>query len=289
MLLVTAVFLRLLSNSLGNVYQKKLTITGCNPILITTVTYLLLTASCVPFILLYGIGHPKGDFYFYAVIMGLLGAIGNGFLVKAFKDGEMSVLGPINSYKSIMGLILACVLLHEYPSLSGLVGIVLIIAGSYFVLDTLPERFSFSLLKNKQIQYRFLALIFCSFEAVAIKKLILISSVWDTFAAWCFFGALFSLVLLRLEKIDLANQLEVFKTRNFSFFINIVICIGIMQFTTNYLFAKMNVAYALALFQLSTIFSVFFGKMFFNEKNILKKFWGALIMCLGAILIVLYS
>jgi drug/metabolite transporter (DMT)-like permease len=60
-----------------------------------------------------------------------------------------------------------------------------------------------------------------------------------------------------------------------------------MQYTTNYVFSKMNVSYALALFQLSTIFSVLLGVNIFKEKELLKKILASLIMILGAVLIIL--
>ena len=61
-----------------------------------------------------------------------------------------------------------------------------------------------------------------------------------------------------------------------------------MQYSTNFVFAKMNVAYALALFQLSTLLSVFLGVSIFKEKNLKKKLIGSLIMITGAILILLF-
>jgi valyl-tRNA synthetase len=46
---------------------------------------------------------------------GLVGALGNAFLVKAIQNGELSVLGPINSYKSVVGVVVAVFLLGEVP------------------------------------------------------------------------------------------------------------------------------------------------------------------------------
>ena len=73
---------------------------------------------------------------------GLFGAVGNGFLVMALRRGDLSVLGPINSYKSVVGIIVGIVLLGELPSLMGLAGVAIIILGSYFVFDTTEEGFS---------------------------------------------------------------------------------------------------------------------------------------------------
>lgn len=62
-----------------------------------------------------------------------------------------------------------------------------------------------------------------------------------------------------------------------------------MQYSTNYVFLKMNVSYALALFQLSAIVSVFLGYKIFSEKNIAKKLFGSVIMVIGAVLIILFN
>ena len=63
--------------------------------------------------------------------------------------------------------------------------------------------------------------------------------------------------------------------------------VAIMQYSTNYVFSKMNVAYALALFQLSTILSVIVGAATFKEGQIPRKLIGASVMAIGAVCIIL--
>ena len=82
----------------------------------------------------------------------------------------MSVLGPINSYKSIVGLVFGVILLGEIPSITGLAGVLLIIAGSWFIFDTVDEGFSFKLFLRKDIILRFCALFFTGCEAAVLKK-----------------------------------------------------------------------------------------------------------------------
>ncbi len=286
-LVSAAVILRIFSNSLGNVYQKKLTNKGCNPYVINFVTYLLLSLSCLPLMFQTGLFKSDLHFWLYALIIGLLGSLGNGFLVKALEFGDLSVLGPINSYKAVVGLILGMILLKEMPNLYGMAGMVLIILGSFFVLDSPKNRFSLKVFKRKDLQYRFLALIFCAAEAVYLKKIILISDITSAFVIWCLFGFLFSSVILFFKKIDYKFELSVMKTRAALFFVNISVFAGVMQFTTNYVFSHMNVSYALALFQLSSIVSIILGYKIFKEENIMKKLIGAVIMILGAMLIIL--
>ena len=287
-ILILALFFRIISGCVANVYQKKLTQNNSRPFAVNAATYFLLSILCIPFAFVYCKSFGT-DIIYTAMIVGILGALGNGFLVKALQDGDLSILGPINAYKSVFGLVLAFILLKEIPDLQGIAGITLIIFGSYFVLDTTKERFSFALIKNKSIQYRFLALIFCSAEAVFIKKLIELSNVTEAFILWCFAGALFSIILLALYKIKIKTELSKLKHINLLFLFIIVFCTGIMQLTTNYVFENMNVAYALALFQLSSLVSIFLGYKIFKERNILKKLVGTVIMITGAVLIILFN
>lgn len=166
----------------------------------------------------------------------------------------------------------------------GVLGIFLIIAGSYFIFDTLEEKFTFKLILRKDIQFRLLALIFTAIEAVFIKKVILESSVLISFIAWCCFGALFAFIILSFIGIKSFKDVNISQTPQYLF---LVFCIGTMQLTTNYVFNKINVGYALALFQLSSLISIFFGYKIFNEKNIRKKIIGAIIMIFGSIVVIL--
>ena len=257
--------------------------------MINAVTYTTLSIFCIPFLFIYGFHAVKTGFWVYVFIVGFLGALGNGFLIKALQDGELSVLGPINSYKPIFGLLFAFVLLKELPTFWAFVGIALILIGTFIVVDTSRDKFHIAFFKNKSIQYRFAALFCCSLEAVFIKKIILLSTIWDAFVVWCFCGAFFSFLLLKLMNFDIKRELNILKSRNATFIIKVVICIGMMQFTTNYIFQHMDVSSALAVFQLSALVSVLLGYHYFQEKDVFKKFIGAAIMMLGAILIILYN
>lgn len=262
---------------------------GCNSISVIAITYSVLSLVGLVPALIFGV-MPLGDsFWLYAVLVGIFGAVGNCFLVKSFEKGDLSILAPINAYKAVVGLVFASIVLREYPNMYGLLGMGLIIWGSYFVLDTLEEHFSWKLFLNKQIQYRIISLVFCAVEAVFIKKMIVLSSILDAFVAWCVFGAIFSLLTMRLLGLSFKKEFGELKTRNAVMFVNIVVCIGMMQYMTNYVFTRIDVAYALSLFQLGAVVSVILGFSVFKEKNILRKLLGTLIMICGAVIIILFN
>lgn len=282
-----AVFLRILSNPFANVFQKQLTNSGQHPLIVNFLTYFVLSIACIFFA--WKIPWPQlpADFWIYSTLGGIAGALGNGFLVRALKSGDLSVLGPINSYKSVVGLIFGIILLGEIPGIWGLAGIALIIYGSYFVLDTTEDRFTWALIRRKEIQFRLYAMVLTAIEAVFVKKVILASSVLGSFISWCWFGAVFSFVFLMMNRIRLKEFRGKAGTNIYAKYLLLVICIGIMQLTTNYALDHMPVGYALSLFQLSTIVSVLLGHSVFREKDIRKKLIGSVIMIAGSVMIIL--
>lgn len=282
--LIFAIFIRIMANPLGNVFQKKLSQNGLSSLVINFMSFFLLGLICV--FLSFGVDwHGFSSLLWTnAIIASLLGVIGCNLIIKAIQMGELSVLGPVNSYKSIVGMVAGIFLLGEMPSLAGILGIILIIAGSYFVFDTQDEKFSLKIFLRKDILCRLLALVFSAVEAVFIKKVIILSSVVAAFILWCWFGAIFSFVILLFSGREKYTQL---KKPDFRLYLPLIACVGAMQFSTTYVFQKMNVGYALALFQLSTLITVFLGYKIFHEKDIFKKMVGTIVMIVGAIIIIL--
>lgn len=287
LLTAIAVLLRVLSNPAGNVFQKQLTAKGNHPLLVNFLTYLLLSFVCVVFAFNVNWRALPPAFWLFSFFAGIAGAVGNGFLVKALEKGDLSVLGPINAYKSVVSILVGMVLLGEFPNAWGVLGIALIILGSYFVLDTTDDRFSWALLKKREIQYRLWAMILTAIEAVLIKKIILASSPGIAFISWCWFGAVFSFVFLLVYPLSIGQEIRKIRSANLRQYLFLVVCIGTMQLTTNYVFDHMPVGYALSLFQLSLIVSVWLGHRIFKEKDVRKKLIGSAIMIVGSVVIIL--
>lgn len=282
-----AVALRILSNPLANVFQKRLTVEGHHPLLVNFLTYFLLSIVCIALAFRVDWKALPSAFWAYSTISGVVGALGNGFLVKALQKGDLSVLGPINSYKSVVSIIVGIFLLGEIPNGWGLLGIALIIYGSYFVLDTAEEPFSWRLLKRPEIQFRLWAMILTAIEAVFTKKIIQSSSVLVATIGWCWFGAVFSFFVLLLYRLNPKTEISKIRRKDVGKYFFLILCIGTMQATTNYAFDHMPVGYALSLFQLSIIVSVLLGHRIFGEKDIRKKLIGSMIMIVGSIVIIL--
>ena len=277
-----AIILRVMSNSLSNVLQKKLAGENENPINVNFINYLILSIISIPLLFFIDYSKINQEFCIFALAGGITGAVCNCFMVLALEKGELSVLGPINSYKAIVGLIFGIIILHEYPNFYGISGIMLIIAGSYFIFDTASPK----VFLRKDIQYRIYALIFSALEAVFIKKVIILSSVVTSFIASSILGALFSFIIVRIfsrQKLHLPERIHGIM------YILTSVCFGVMTFATAYVFKYMNVGYALSLFQISIIINVILGYKLFNEKKVLKKLLGSLIILIGSATILIFG
>ena len=282
-----AVIIRILVNPFSNVLQKQITIKGQHPLFINLFTYLVLAIISTVFIFDISIQSLDSSFWWYSLAGGITGALGNGFIIKALEKGDLSILGPINAYKSIIGMAFAYLLIKEVPNTWGLLGMALIIIGSYFVLDTTEEKFSWKLFKTPAIQYRLAALILTGIQAVLDKKVIEHSNLEIAFAGWSIFGAGFSFVFILFTKVSIKQEINKFNTSILLKYALLVTTVGLMLASTNYTLSHMPVGYALALFQLSILLSVVLGHRLFNELHLAKKLMGASIMIIGSAMIIL--
>ncbi len=252
-------------------------------------THGLLTALALPFVA----GLPLGALApaFWVNILAAVGLAVGGyvFLWYALRSTDLSVLGPINAYKAVLGLLLAVVLIGEVPTVSGLVGVALIVAGSYFVIDRVPGQAHSSAFRQfarePGVQLRCAALICSATESIFLKRALLLSSPVTTFLIWtvlCFTVAAMGALLLRR---GLAAEVTRFRSE-WRTYLWLAITTGLMQLTTLVTFGTLQVGYSLALFQLSTLITVYLGHRYFAERNIRRRLLGSLIMVIGAILIV---
>src|SRR5688572_10553934 len=128
------VAVRVISNPAANVIQKVLTRRGSNPRFVIAISHALLSCFCFPFI--FRLWPGSADFWIAIWTCSLLAVFGNAMLVEALKRTDLSVIGPINAYKSVVSLLPAVLLLGEVPTAWSLIGIVLIVLGSYCVANS---------------------------------------------------------------------------------------------------------------------------------------------------------
>jgi drug/metabolite transporter (DMT)-like permease len=286
-ILIAAVVLRIMANPFSNVIQKNLALSKQHPLFINFLSYLVLASLSSLLLLRNSLTDLDSGFWIYSILGGLTGAFGNAFIVKALEAGELSVLGPINAYKSVVGVVLAFILIGELPNAWGFLGIALIIFGSYFVLSTGSGKFSWSILKQPAIKFRLAALVLTGIQAVFDKKIIQHSNLELAFVSWCVFGAFFSFLICLVFRVNIITCFRTIDPSIAARYWLLCLSIALMTASTNYVFKHMPVGEALALFQISIIISVFLGYRIFSEQGLVKKLFGSGIMIIGSLFILL--
>jgi drug/metabolite transporter (DMT)-like permease len=296
MLTALFVLVRIVANPLSNVYQKQLTQQSANPVFIIGAVHAVLTIACVPVWLVPGamVLHRGSELWATMAACAVLAVSGNALLVAAVRSTDLSILGPINAYKAVIGLVLGIVLIGEVPTIPGVLGVVMILAGSGLVVDRTggwPGRHAFvQFFRERGTQLRFAALGLSATEAIFLKKAILLSSPVTTFVLWSTLGAAVGTVaiIVLLGRDALPQQVQVVE-RESRTYLRLAITTGLMQLATVLTFGTLQVGYSLALFQLSALISVCLGYRYFQEPQMRTRIVGSLVMTAGAAMIVMFG
>jgi drug/metabolite transporter (DMT)-like permease len=283
--------IRIIASPLVNLFQKKLTSQGVDPVRIVLAAYLFFMTLSIPYLIVSGSFKYPGEFWIYMILLGIFDAAGNMFLVKSLRSMDLSIFGPLNAYKPVIALILSFFIVGEVPSALGLAGVLVIIAGSYFLhfTETKENSSPLNFIRSEGIGFRFLSILLTSIAAVFSKKTIIMSSPLETLAWWSVIGTpvIFILYLMTAKLRGTKTKMNHGGTwRNYAALMAAFLALQIFSL---YTFKYVLVGYSLALFQISAIITVFLGSKVFGEGNIKMRYLAAVIMALGACIIIIFG
>jgi drug/metabolite transporter (DMT)-like permease len=318
---------RIVANPAANVFQKLLTRDGARPIAVIFGAHALLSLACVP---TFGFTHSaaellpaSGEFWNSITLCAVLAVACNTLLVYALKLGDLSLLGPINAYKSVVSLLPSLILLGEFPEPAALAGIALIVVGSVLLVGNddvggdpeeqvgdrarasfamrvtlrAKQRFS-ALVRSPGVRYRVAALVVSATEAAVLKRAVGAATPIAAFVWWCVLGAVAAGLAAAWVRPTGPNASDTTPAGEFTQaprrpsritvtrYVYLTITTGLMQYCTIVALGDWQVGPVLALFQVSTILSVFFGYRYFAEQHLARRLIGSAIMVVGAVAIV---
>ncbi len=291
MLLWLIVVVRVLANPCSNALQKLLGSRGFAAPVLLALPHLGLTLLAVPLLVR---GRPVSTaFWSWCLLSAALAVAANWLIIEAIRRADLSLLGPINSYKPVVSLLPGMLLLGERPGPASLAGIGLVLAGSLLLMDPLrgprrPGPWLSGLTKNPGVQLRFAALLLSSGEAVTLKRALALGGSPLTFAAWAVLGFVFVVPFaVRPLARQVRDQNRPWSDANGMGLIGLTITTGLMQFCTLVTLEQLPVGVSLALFQTSTLVTVLLGHALFQEPHFQRRMAGAVVMAAGAGILVL--
>lgn len=282
---------RIVTNPAANALQKGWVARGQAPLGVILLTHLVLSAACLPWV---GVLHQTDGVVFWSnmTIAAALAVACNTLLVEAVKRDDLSLLGPINSFKPVVSLLPALWLLGETPSGIALAGIALVVVGSYGLIGGASagstSSAGFALWRRRGVQLRAAALVLSAVEAVFLKRALTASTPAATFVAWSVLGFVVAAAAVgcNVGGIAIGGQAATAR-RHGPWLVGTAVATGLMQYSTLLVFTGAPVASALALFQLSSILSVVLGHRLFGEQHVVRRLAASVVMAVGAALITL--
>ena len=283
------ILLRVLLSVTANALQKRLLLDRAGVGHTWVLTYSMMLGPAV----IWALPLPQGgEFWQNVAIGGVLDALGNLAMVAALRSTDISVFGPLNAVRPILALMFGWMFLGEAPTAIGLAGIAVTVGGGVILFseNSAPraERAQAMILRVwKAVLLRTLGLALGVVGSVFLKRAATVSSAEGTVAGWILCGLLCLLFCgsfrffggdeggshwgaLRVHWKWLTIHAAVFLS---------------MQWLTVRIFQETLLAYSFVFFQLGMLLQVFVGRIFFQEKALIRRLIAATIMALGSVLI----
>jgi len=207
--------------------------------------------------------------------------------MRAIKVSDLSITVPLVAFTPLFLLMTSPLMLGEFPAPLGVIGILLIVLGSY-------------LLNIKSVSKGFLGPIKALLKEKGAKLML-------------FVAFLFS-ITSNIDKIGVQNSSPIFWAFSINLFVMLAI-IPLIFYKSEHDFSSIKtdfkvlfpigffsalaiifqmlaislilVAYVISIKRASVIFGVLWGYLIFNEKGIKERFTGALVIVIGVALITL--
>jgi len=274
------------SEAFRNLFSKKASINGVDSLMISWVNNIIPILIFLPTIFFIELKFNL-QFFLALSVTGTINVAASILYMKAISKGDISVVVPMLSFTPLFLLITSPFLVGEFPRLWGIIGMILIVIGSYLLNVNLKSQNLFAPLKalfqNKGTRYMLIVAVIWAVSANFDKLSIQYSSVYQHILfvnIFVFIGI--TIVVGSMKKLKIS---EIHKDRK-----NLLIMS--LFTTTTYIFQMTAlsltlVAYVISLKRVSGLISVFLGHFILGEPNLRERLFGAFLMFLGVVFIVL--
>ncbi|HHY01192.1 MAG TPA: EamA family transporter [Methanothermobacter sp.] len=252
-------------------------------------------------IFLWGVPTIGPQFWVALLIGGSLNVLTTVLYMKALKHSDLSISVPMLAFTPLFLLVTSPLIVGEFPTTLGLVGIILIVMGSY-------------ILNINEFKKGYLAPFKALLQEKGPKLMLIVAFIWSITSNYDKIGAVNSSPIIWVVAVNLFIAISIFPillTSNKDYFQkkrsslvkdgsywelikankNILLLTGFLSALTIifqiYAITLTLVAYVIAIKRTSVCFGVIWGHLIFHEKGVKERLTGAVVMVLGVVLIIL--
>ncbi len=249
--------------------------------------YFVMVILLLPVLFFIEIPEIGSKFLLALIVSGGINVITTILYMKAIKCSDLSLCAPITAFTPLFLLITAPLINREFPKTVGIIGVILIVIGTY-VLNLKDKKEGLlmpikGLFKEKGVRYMFVVAflwsISSSFDKIGVQN----SSplIWSLTVALFVMIILFPIMLFKSK-----NSLAVISPNMKKFFV-VGIIYTLTTVTQMVAISMTLVAYVISIKRTSAVLSVVWGRLIFKENGFKDRLLGAVIMVVGVIMIVL--
>ena len=241
----------------------------------------------LPLVFIFGIPHLGSNFWIALIIDGVLNVFTIILYMRAIKVSDLSITVPLVAFTPMFLLITSPLILGEFPTPLGVVGVLLIVFGSYLlnitkISDGLLGPFKALLRKKGPKLMLFVAFLFSitsNIDKIGVQNS---SPIFWAFSINLFVMlAIIPLIFFKSDH-DFSSIKTDFKVLfPIGFFSALTIIFQMIAISLTL------VAYVISIKRVSVVFGVLWGRFVFKEKGIKERLAGTSVMVLGVALITL--
>lgn len=224
--------------------------------------------------------------FWIALIFGsALNLVATIVYMKAIKSSDLSITIPMVTFTPLFLLLTSPLIIGEFTNIYGIIGIVLIVLGSY-------------MLNIKQRKNGYLAPFRALLSEPGPKLMLIVALIWSITSNIDKIGVgnsspIFWVIAINVTLATLMFPIMVYKSKNCKKILQkdykILLPVGL--FSALSLIFHMTaitltlVAYVISIKRLNIVLSILFGHFLFKEENVKERLVGAVIMVVGVIII----
>jgi len=234
-------------------------------------------------------------FFLYLLLSASLSFATSNLQLWAYEHGEISQLFPLVNFTPFFMLLTSPVLLGEYPSAGGIVGVLLIIFGAYILhLESGQTDFLAPLKlvwKSKPSMDMVGVAFLWSLNGAVDKMGILVSNpgIWGGSVKLSVAVLTLAFFPLYVRKKHLKIKKKQFSPSKIHYIILPAVFSVLILLTSFHAYTLTNVAYVISVKRLSSLIVIILSQYMFREKNILQRLTGGVIMLAGVLIISVFT
>ncbi|MBI2010222.1 MAG: EamA family transporter [Candidatus Chisholmbacteria bacterium] len=228
------------------------------------------------------------QFWLVALVSTSLGFMANILFVKSVRQAPLSLVLPITAFSPAFLLVTSPLLIGEIPPFMGIIGVLMIVVGSYILnLTKRHEGFFEPLLaipKEAGSRMMLLATIIWSITSNLDKVAIRLSNP----LFYALMGGVVVVINMSILLVIMRRSMRAI-LKHYKMLAPIGIAAGFSLAAQMTAISMTIVPNAISVKRTSTLFGAVWGKLFFKEEKFRERILGAVIMVLGVIVITIGS